>query len=115
MPPLSPGYSLASRVGPQSLHFFEALSIQTYFLQEPVDDWVKIPAFIKFSSFVGNVPLNNDSTERIIKRTNDYAEYGSRSESDFQAVLQAVDSSITRLPTKKTKADFVRAYNSVQR
>ena len=28
--------------------FFEASRIQTNFLQEPVDDWVKIAAFIKF-------------------------------------------------------------------
>ena len=112
MPPLVPGCSLASRIGSQSLHFFEALGVQTQFLSEPVNDWSSIPAYQKFASFVKNVPLNNDHTERIVKRTNDYAEYGSKSEEDYQAVLQAVGSAIERLPVRRTKRDFVEACES---
>ena len=90
MPKLVPGCTLASHVGPQSVHFFEVLGINRTFLDEPISDWPNLPAYQKFSKFVKNLPLTNDHTERMIKRTSDYAYFGPTKESKFQDLLRAV-------------------------
>ena len=66
MDALTESTTLVSRLGPQSWHFFVALQIETEWLSEPV---------------------SNDSTERMIKRTSDYSNFGAENEDDFQAIL----------------------------
>ena len=63
---LGPEPCLSECVGPQSLHFFRALSISTEFLEEPVESWGQIPAYQKLKSFVLNMPVTNDESERMI-------------------------------------------------
>ena len=87
MPPLVPGVKLASQIGPQSHHFFQALGIGTAWLEKPVSTWKDIPAYQKLASFVKNLPLSNDATECIINHTNDYSNYGAKGKVDFQATL----------------------------
>lgn len=112
MPPLRQGVSLASRASNQSPYFFLALGIGFGFLGEPVKDWANIPAFVKFKAFVDSVPLNNDHTERVIKRTSDYRNYGSRTDKDFQAVLQTVGTSIELVPNRRDKKALMSSYTS---
>ena len=87
MPPLTPSVTLASRVGSQSLNLFEAMGIGTAWLNEPVEDWDQIPAFQTLVRFARRMPISNARTERMIKRTTDYLNYGGQGEEDFQAVL----------------------------
>ena len=110
MPPLHPGATLISRIGPQSLHFFSALAIGTNWLAEPVTDWESIPAYQKFSTFAHNLPLSNAATERTVKRTTDFANYGARNEEDFQVVLQTVGTAIARVPSRRSKKALVEVY-----
>ena len=109
MPKLVPGCTLASRVGPQSVHFFEVLGINCAFLDEPISNWPNLPPYQKFCKFVKNLPLTNDHTEHMIKRTSDYANFGPTKESEFQDLLQAVDRAITRVPCMRTKSALVTA------
>ena len=46
-------------VGPNSHHFFDALSIDTDFLSEPSKTWPQIP---KFQTFVSNMLVTNEFT-----------------------------------------------------
>jgi hypothetical protein len=64
MPPLALISTLASRIGPQSWHFFHRLNISPEFLSEPVETWPQIPAFQKFQEFIDNVHIVNDVAER---------------------------------------------------
>ena len=48
------------------------------------------------------VPLMKDATEHVIKHTAYYANYGSWSEHDFQAMLHAVEREIEKVPSHKT-------------
>ena len=112
MPPLTPSVTLASRVGSQSLHLFEAMGIGTAWLNEPVEDWDQIPAFQTLVRFARRMPISNARTERMIKRTTDYLNYGGQGEEDFQAVLQVVGSAIDRVPSRKTKKGLVEAYKA---
>ena len=52
MPPLTPSVTLASRVGSQSLHLFEAMGIGTAWLNEPVEDWDQTLAACRFQMLV---------------------------------------------------------------
>ena len=90
MPLLVPGCTLASHVGPQSVHFFEVLGINRTFLDEPISDWPNLPTYQKFCKFVKNLPLTNDHTERMIKRTSNYANFGPTKESEFQDYRQLI-------------------------
>ena len=108
MPPLSPGATLQSRIGPQSLHFFVALKIGTSWLEEPVDTWHEIPAFQKLAAFARSVPISNVACERMIKRTTDYANHGGKSDEDFQALLLSVGSSIEQIPKLTTKKALIK-------
>ena len=58
------------------------------------------------------MPISNARTERMIKRTTDYLNYGGQGEEDFQAVLQVVGSAIERVPSRKTKKGLVEAYKA---
>ena len=109
MPKLVPGCTHASRVGPQSVHFFEVLGINCAFLDEPISNWPNLPPYQKFCMFVKNFPLTNDHTEHMIKRTSDYANFGPTKESEFQDLLQAVVRAITRVPCMRTKSALVTA------
>ena len=100
MPPVAKGTGLASRIGPQCLHFFKALGFETEFLEEPVADWPEIPAYQKLASFARNVPVVNNATESIIKRTLDYANYGAKGEEDLQVTLQCVETAIAMVLNK---------------
>ena len=113
MPPLSQGASLASRVSNQSPYFFKSLGVGFGFLHEPVSDWEKIPAFLKFKAFIDTFPLTNDHTERVIKRTSDYINYGSKKDEDFQAVLQTVGNSIENVPNRINKQALISSYSSM--
>ena len=75
----------------------------TAWLSEPVSLWDQIPAVQKLAQFAHNMPLSNAAAERMVKRTVDFANYGARGEEDFQAVLQTVGASISRVPSRKTK------------
>ena len=114
MPKLVPGCTLASRVGPQSVHFFEVLGINRAFLDEPLSNWPNLPPYQKFCKFVKNLPLTNDHTERMIKRTSDYANFGPTKESEFQDLLQAVDRAIARVQCMRTKSALVTALEQTQ-
>ena len=48
---------------------FVALGVRFNWLSEPVEDWVNIPAYIKFASFADKVSISNAATERMVKRT----------------------------------------------
>ena len=110
MVPLVPSSDLPSRIGPQSLHFFEALKIDVKWLEEPVTTWNQIPAFMRLSTFAKNLPVANDAAERMIKRTTDYVTYGGRKEEDFQGTLHLVGKAIQKAPDRRTKAALVKAY-----
>ena len=90
MPKLVPGCTLASHVGPQSVHFFEVLGINCASLDEPISNWPNLPPYQKFCKFVKNLPLTNDHTERMIKGTSNYANFGPTKESEFQDLLQLI-------------------------
>ena len=87
MPHLTDSTELKDRIGPNSWHFFNALALDSGFLSEPVDDWAKIPAFLKFQKFVLNMPITNDESERLVRRTVRYANIGPKGEAEFQAQL----------------------------
>ena len=106
MMPLSPESTLISRIGPQSVHFFTALSIGVNWLDEPVTTWPEIPIFKKLFTFAHSLPVSNESTERMIKRTNDYRNYGGKKEVDFQATLQMVGADIEAVPRRNTKKAY---------
>lgn len=110
MPPLEPTSELASRIGPQSRHFFEALHIGTQWLDEPTDTWSDIPAFQRFKNFACNIPVSNDAAERMVKRTTDYIDYGGRSEIDFQATLHFAAAAVAKVPDRSTKKALIKAY-----
>ena len=112
MPPLSPTVTLVSRIGSHTLHLFEGLGIGTTWLNEPVEDWDQIPTFQTLVHFARCMPISNARTERMIKRTTDYLDYGGRGEEDFQAVLQVVGSAVERVPSRRTKKGLVEAYTS---
>ena len=116
MPKLVPGCTLASHVGPQSVHFFEVLGINCAFLDEPISNWPNLPPYQKFCKFVKNFPLTNARTytEHMIKRTSDYANFGPTKESKFQDLLQAVDRAIARVPCMRTKSALVTAFEQTQ-
>ena len=111
MRPLESTESLADRVGDQSLHFFDAWGVGTDFLSKPVEEWHGIPAYQKFVTLVKSVPLTNDATERIVKRSSDYKNIGSKSDLDFQATLQAVERAIENVPSRKTKKALLKSYS----
>ena len=110
MPPLDPSATLASRIGPQSLHFFKALKVGTTWLGEPVESWEEIPAFQKFSKFARSVPVANDMCERMVKRTTDFKDYGGKTEDDFQGNLHVVGAAIAKVPSRRTKSALAKAY-----
>lgn len=111
MNPLKPGVTLASRVSEQTPYFFSALGVGFGFLAEPVSNWPEIPAFLKFRSFVQSFPLTNDHTERVIKRTSDYINQGSKGEDDLQALLNAVEAAVARVPDRGTKTALIASYD----
>ena len=76
-----------------------------------LSDWPDIPAYKVFCKFVDSFPLTNDHTERAIKRTSDYINFGSKGEQDLQAILQAVESAIARVPNRKTRKALIAAYD----
>ena len=104
MPHLTDTTELQDRVGPNSRHFLDALSIDTNFLRESVDDWPKIPAFLKFESFVLNMPITNDESERLVRRTVRYANLSGRGEAEFQGQLQLNGDALARVPCRYKKA-----------
>ena len=110
MPPLDPSSDLASRIGPQSRHFFCALKIDTQWLEEPVASWEEIPAYQRFSKFAKSLPIANDAAERMVKRTTDFVDYGGRKEEDFQGTLHLVGKALEKVPDRSTKAALVKAY-----
>ena len=112
MDPLEPGDTLISRIGYQSHHFFSALHIGVAWLSEPVDTWPDIPAYQKLRNFAKNLPICNDATERMVKRTNDYANYGARSETDFQSTLAVATRAMRNIPSRKTKKDLIKEYTT---
>ena len=114
MAPLTHGVTLASRVTEQSLHFFQALGVGRGFLSEPVTDWSQIPAFLKFCNFVNNFPLTNDASERAIKRTSNYLNFGGRSEEDLQSVLSSVEASVQNIPDRKSKSALKSSFQKLK-
>ena len=111
MDALTESTTLVSRLGPQSWHFFVALQIETEWLSEPVSTWSNNTTYQRFHKFAHNLPISNDSTERIIKRTSDYSNFGTKNEDDFQAILSVVGQAIERLPSRSTKAALVKAHD----
>ena len=109
MPHITDSSELKDRVGPNSWHFFDALSINTIFLSEPVSDWPQIPAFCRFKSFVQNMPVTNDESERLVRRTVKYANVGPKGEAKFQAQLQIVGDALARVPPRYNKKELVAA------
>ena len=114
MPPLTDGVRLKDRVCDQSLHFFSALSINPVFLEEPVETWTDIPAYQKFSAYVESLPITNDESERMVRRTVLYANFGPKADSDFQAQLQTVGDSMKRVPRCYTKKNLVEGFKKDQ-
>ena len=110
MVPLTTSTTLCSRLGSQSLHFFSALGVSRRWLKEPVESWEGIPEYKRLRDFAHNVPVSNESTERMIKRTNDFKDYGSRLEEDFQATLQVVGQAIEQIPKRNSKAAIMQSY-----
>ena len=98
---------LKDRIGPNSLHFFERLSVGTEFLNDPVQSWERNPAYQKFAEFVHNMLITNDESERLIRRT---VIYGPKDEAGFQAQLQAVGDAIFAVPSCATKKALVASY-----
>ena len=107
---LGPKPCLSKCVGPQSLHFFRALSISTEFLEEPVESWGQIPAYQKLESFVLNMPVTNGESERMIWRTVMYCNIGHKGEAELQGTLQTVGSAVSQVPNRDTKKALVAAY-----
>ena len=54
----------------------------------------------RFHKFAHDLPISNDSTERMIKRTSNYSNFGAKNEDDFQAILTVVKQVIERLPSR---------------
>ena len=79
----------------------------------PISTWPDIPSYQKLHKFAHNLPLSNAATERIVKRTYDYANFGGKSESDFQSNLKVVGMNIARVPNRKTKKGLVKAYGQI--
>ena len=93
---------------------FHALSIDTKFLEEPVETWDQNPAYKKFETFVEQLPITNDISKRLIRRTVVYANYGGKSEEDFQATLLTVGDAIATVPKCDTKAALIAAYKKTE-
>ena len=96
MKSLVPAVTLASRIGPQSTHFFHALGVGTTWLAKPVETWSDIPGFLKLQSFAKNLPVSNDVTERMIKRTH------------------TANAGIARVPDRTTKKALAQAYSKTE-
>ena len=111
MPALKPGIRLCDRVGPQSHHFFHCLSIEIDFLSQPVESWNDNPAYQKFCRFVDCLPVTNDESERLVRRTVLYANFGPRGEEAFQGQLQVVGANIAKVPKRNTKQKLIAAYS----
>ena len=60
------------------------------------------------------MPVSNEATERVIKRTSDYKDFGARSETDFQATLTMVGAAISQIPVRNTKASLINAYGQAE-
>ena len=110
MPKLGSEPCLSECVGPQSLHFFKALSISTRFLIEPVETWSQNPDYQKFESFVAHLPVTNDESERMIRRTVIFANVGHKGETEFQGQLQIVGKTLAQIPKRDTKKGLINAY-----
>ena len=110
MRPLTPESTLVSRLGDQSPYFFVALGVGFEWLSEPVDTWEEIPAYQSFKAFAKDVPVDNAATERMIRRTYMYREYGRRKEENFQATLHLVGKAIEAVPKGNTKKALKKAY-----
>ena len=70
-----------------------------------------IPAFQKLSKFAQNLPISNEATERMVKRTFEFINYGARSEANFQATLHVVGAAIEKVPNHRTKAAIMKAHS----
>ena len=86
MDALTESTTLVSRLGPQSWHFFVAFQIKTEWLSEPVSTWSNNTAYQRFHKFAQDLPILNNGTERMIKRTSNYSNFGAKNEDDFQAI-----------------------------
>ena len=71
---------------------------------------IEIPACQKFLALVESLPITNVESERMVRRTVLYANFGPKANSDFQAQLQTVGDSLKRVPRSKSKKDFMEGY-----
>ena len=81
------------------------------FLSKPVEEWHGIPAYQKFVTLVKSVSFTNDAPERIVKRSSDYKNIGSKSDLDFQATFKTVEQAIENVPSRKTKKALLKSYS----
>ena len=113
MQPLIPKSTLISQIGGQSTHFFKALGLGIDWLSEPLETWTEIPAYLKLHKFAHHLPVSNEATERMIKRTYDYQNYGGKSEADYQVTLHAVGAAVAKVPDRKSKKALIQAYGQM--
>ena len=113
MTALEPNSTLASRNGEQSPHFFATLRVGYSWLDEPVETWPENPDYQKLHKFAHHLPVDNAATERMIRRTFLYRNYGKRSEDHFQATLAVVGAAIAKVSTRarKTKKGLIKAFD----
>ena len=57
-------------VGPNSLHFLDALGIDTQFFGEPIDTWEQIPPFLKLHAFWNALSVARSFTQTLIQKEN---------------------------------------------
>jgi hypothetical protein len=98
--------TLASRIGPNSLLLFQRLNINVGWLGEPIASWGEIPGFQKLKAFVDNLETVNDSCERAVKTTSDFANKYS-DETEFQDALLVINKARKDRP-KALKKSFVK-------
>ena len=70
------------------------LGVGYSWLDEPVETWPENPDYQKLHKFAHHLPVDNAATERMIRRTFLYRNYGKRSEDHFQATLAVVGAAI---------------------
>ena len=109
---LEPNSTLASRNGEQSPHFFATLRVGYSWLDESVETWPENPDYQKLHKFAHHLPVDNAATERMIRRTFLYRNYGKRSEDHFQATLAVVGAAIAKVSTRarKTKKGLIKVF-----
>ena len=83
---------------------FATLRVGYSWLDEPIETWPENPDYQKLYKFA-HLPVDNAATERMIRCTFLYCNYGKRSEDHLQATLAVVGAAIAKVPSRACRTN----------